>query len=63
MDAPVSYYASIFVLFTLTLYNIALSEFTSSIVTSLMTLSSQLESEPVSLGCIPLMSCLACSME
>ena len=63
IDAPVSYNASIFVLFTLNLYNIALSEFTSSMVTSLMIVSSQLESEPVSLSCIPLMSCSACSME
>ena len=43
-DAPVSYNASILVLFTLTLYKIELSEFTSSMVTSLMTISSQSES-------------------
>ena len=63
MDAPVSYEVSTFVLFTLTLYKMALSKFTLSIVSSLMTLSSQLESEPVSLNCIPLMNCLAYSME
>ena len=63
MDAPVSYKASISVLFTLTLYKIALSEFTLSIVKSMMTLSSQLASEPVSLSCIPPMSCSACSVE
>ena len=44
IDAPVSYNASIFVLFTYT-HSIALSEFTLSMVTSLMTYSSQSESE------------------
>ena len=44
MDAPVSYKAYIIVLFTLTLYKIALFKLTSSTMTSLMTLSSQLES-------------------
>ena len=46
MDAPVSHKAAIFVLFTLTLYKIALCKLTSSTVTSIMTLSSQLKSEP-----------------
>ena len=63
IDAHVSYNASIFVLFTLTLYKIALSEFTSSMVTSFMTFSSQSVPEPASLSCKPLISCLACSME
>ena len=62
INASVSYNASIFLLFTLSLYNIALSEFISSIVTSLITFSSQLESEPMSLRCIPLISA-ACPME
>ena len=43
--------------------NIALSEFTSSMVTSLMTFSSQLDSEPVALSCKSQMSCSACSMK
>ena len=63
MHTAVSYKASTLVLFTLALYRMALSEFTSSIVTSLMSLSSQSESDPVSLSCIPLMSCLHSSME
>ena len=63
IDAPISYNDSIFILFILTLYNIALSEFTSSMVTSLMTFSSQLESESVPLCWMDLMSCSACSIE
>ena len=63
LDAPVSYNASIFVLMTLILYKIELSESTSSMVMSLMTFSSQLESEPVALSCMPLISCLACSVQ
>ena len=62
-DPPVSYNAFIFVLFTLTLYKIALSEFISSMVMSLMNFSSQSESESVLLSCIPLMHCSACSNE
>ena len=63
MDAPVSHKASTIVLFTLTLYRMALSELTSSTVTSLITLPSHSESELVSLSCMPPMSCLVCSTE
>ena len=63
IDAPVPYSATIFVLFTLILYYIALSEFTSSMVMSLMIFSSQSESESVSLSCMAPMSCSACSIE
>ena len=47
----------------LMLYNIVVSEFTSSMVTSFMNFFSQSESELVSLSCMAPMSCSACSIE
>ena len=66
MDAPVSYKASILTLFTLTLNRMTLTELTTSIVTSFIILflvSSQSESELVSVCYTLPMSCLASSTE
>ena len=59
IDTSVSYS----VLLTLILYNIVVSEFTSPMVISLMNLSSHTESESVSISCMAMRSCSACSIE
>ena len=60
---PGSYSASSSALLTLILYSIAVSEFTSSMVMSLMNLSSQSESESLSLIFMAPVSCSAWSIE
>ena len=63
IEAPVLYSTSTSVLLTLILYSVAVSEFTSSMVMSLMNMSSQSESETISLSCMALMSCSGCCIE